>query len=488
MRAKWLKMVLPLAVVAGLTPAAVSAVDDVVCPDMAPPPLEFGTPRFIDKTRAGGEPVSVVAADGSISVSAHAGTTHAYKSADVAGGAGDFAVGYTNQTLNWRSTDGGDTWQYVGLPVLNYGPHSLTSTGFSDPDFSIDAGGRIYNVEIDLANVSVFSSVDDGQSYTFANPESGSGDRPWVTGGDKDEAFLYINLPQQLLRSTDGGLTWLPANPTKLAPPVTAKLWVDPLKPGKLTPGDTGLIGPVGGSGVAFSPDDGKTWTTYNGAGLGKNNDKFGAVAVDSKGTVYRAAAGGYTSASDKTPDGQVTFNWFDRTAKKWGTPVELDIPEGDAFWPWIVAGDDGRVAIGWYQNHAGKPNEFYTYVAYTLNGHGSTVTCSDGSTQTVPPQFSVANASGRPVHVGQVCQGGTGCNTSLGDPGDRRLGDFFTINFDLDGTLFVATADTTLPSPTGGPKVVGNPLFIKQTGGAKMLENPVKPRASRCLYPLPTC
>src|SRR5687767_14870984 len=69
------------------------------CPDLTPPPLAFDDPIFIDKTRAGGEPVSIVAQDGSISVSAHAGSTHVYKDPAGAGGAGDFLVGYTNQTL-----------------------------------------------------------------------------------------------------------------------------------------------------------------------------------------------------------------------------------------------------------------------------------------------------------------------------------------------------------------------------------------------------
>ena len=39
----------------------------------------------------------------------------------------------------------------------------------------MDAGGRIYNVEINLANVAVFSSPDDGQSWPTANPDRSFG-------------------------------------------------------------------------------------------------------------------------------------------------------------------------------------------------------------------------------------------------------------------------------------------------------------------------
>ena len=71
---------------------------------------------------------------------------------------------------------------------------------------------------------------------------------------------------------------------------------------------------------------------------------------------------------------------------------------------------------------------------------------------------------------------------------GDRRLGDFFTVNYDLAGNLFIAAADTTLKSPTGGPKPVGNPIFIRQISGDKMLAQPIQPRATRCLFPFPSC
>ena len=44
------------------------------CP--APPPLSFDAPRYLDTTRAGGEPLVATYPSGRLLYSAHAGTTH----------------------------------------------------------------------------------------------------------------------------------------------------------------------------------------------------------------------------------------------------------------------------------------------------------------------------------------------------------------------------------------------------------------------------
>lgn len=463
----------------GLLPLASAALSSTrECPSVEPPKFQFGKKLYIDEARAGGEPVSQVAQDGSIIVSAHAGTTHVYKDPTAVPGAGDFAR-YYNQTLNWRSADGGKTWDYVGLFGAPEGPHTLTSTGFSDPDLTMDAGGRIYNTEIDLANVAVFSSSDDGQSWPRGNPIAASGDRPWLTGAEPDEVFLYVNSPHQLWRSTDGGLTFALVT---TGFPADSKILVDPLNPKK------GLIGPMG-AGAAISADDGETWKEYPGI-LGKATQFFGAIAADRAGWVYAAAAGGYSGSNDTTSDGEVTFNYFNRQTKKWlSQPIQIPNGGEDTLWPWIIAGDDGRVAITWYQRKA-ETDEFYIYVAQTLNGHGSYVRCSDGSRQFVEPQFQVVNVTGKkPFHIGKICLAGTACNASANFQGsDRRLGDFFTINFDHKGLLFVVSGDTMLKSPTGGPKPVANPIFIKQKSGALMLVKPDKSRKTRDLCATPNC
>ncbi|MGH9195589.1 MAG: hypothetical protein ACRD1T_07610, partial [Acidimicrobiia bacterium] len=257
-----------------------------------------------------------------------------------------------------------------------------------------------------------------------------------------------------------------------------------------------GLIGPLGTGRFSISSNDGQGWETLNFGPLGPQQSFFDAVAVDRAGNVYQAAAGGYNgwapgaASADTTPNGQVTFTYYERaTGNVNEEKTVIPTPPGDALWPWIIAGDDGRVAVVWYQTLAGAPQDFYMYAAVTHNGHGTTVTCSDGSEKFIPPQFTVVNASQRVINHGYICLQGTTCNAHPSfEGGDRRLGDFFTVNFDHKGDLFLIGADTMLKNPLGGPKPVGNPIFIKQSSGHRMLEEPDTLRPTRPVCNLPTC
>ena len=501
-------LVVPVGVAADgdLTPAQITdCVQRGLVPSAAG--LEFDDPVYIDPDRAGGEPVIIAAEDGSLIASSHAGTTHAYKNPNALAGVDDFAVGYFNQTLNWRSVDGGRTWDYVGLAGTNTGPHSATSTGFSDPGLAIDDAGTIYNVEIDLANVAVFSSNDDGQSWLMANPNVAPGDRPWMTGGSAGEAFLYIRTGPQLWRTTDSGVTWLPQNIAQFD--VYSQIYRDP------TNLESGLIGTTEDGGpntrVAFSDDEGVTWTNSDRAPDFRNNgdqifapfdaDKTTDPSNGHYGNVYVANGNGYSGGNDRVADGFIQYNVVDRStgAPQWlfEESQEVPVPEGDVLWTWLVAGENGRVSLAWYQTlmdpDTGDVDNttFYLYVAQTLNGEGTWVDCDgDGEDDFVPPQWEVVNASGRPIGEGAVCLSGTTCNANTNfENGDRRLGDFFQINYDRDGRLVIASGDTMLRSATGGPKPVSNPIFIGQSAGEPMLETPLPVRDTRCLMDLdPLC
>ena len=165
---------------------------------------------------------------------------------------------------------------------------------------------------------------------------------------------------------------------------------------------------------------------------------------------------------------------------------MEIPIPKGDALWPWLIAGDDGRVSLVWYQSLAKAPERWYIYQAYTSNAHGSRIRCG-GRTVMAPPSFRVGNASGRVVHDNPICLLGTLC-VAAPDPedSDRRLGDFFTVNFDRFGNVFIASGDTMLLNPLGGPKPVSNPIFIRQIAGPRLLLRPMKTRPTRPLCEAP--
>src|SRR5256886_17646426 len=83
-------------------------------------------------------------------------------------------------------------------------------------------------------------------------------------------------------------------------------------------------------------------------------------------------------------------------------------------------------------------------------------------------PQQWIADAAGRPVHVGWVCQGGTTC-VATGQ--DRRLGDYFTNTLDARGRVLVATGETRLlKPPTGGPLPTSPPAFLRPIGGPRVV------------------
>src|SRR5438067_11274687 len=157
------------------------------------PGVAFGPPVYVDQQLAGGEPL--VLADpvhGTLVYTAHEGTTHLYRNGLVSSPFGDFSFvsNYCNQVNVWWSSDGGVNWirdRYLGSPC----PSSpAINTGFSDPDLTMDAGGRIYNTGIDLANDALFSSADGGRTWDRGTPQCHDGDRPWLAGGKANAVFM----------------------------------------------------------------------------------------------------------------------------------------------------------------------------------------------------------------------------------------------------------------------------------------------------------
>ena len=128
-----------------------------------------------------------------------------------------------------------------------------------------------------------------------------------------------------------------------------------------------------------------------------------------------------------------------------------------------MIAGTPGIASIVWYQYDNVTPNpdtattgKVYVYQA-TLLHQGTSAA----------KQY-IVNASGRPVHEGGICQGGTTC-VATGQ--DRRLGDYLTNALDARGCVMIATGDTMSPDPvTGGARAWSLPLFIMQNKGPSLM------------------
>jgi hypothetical protein len=440
-------------------------------------PLQFSTPTYVDTNRAGGEPSVQSLADGTLLYAAHAGTTHFYTPEAGDEDTSAFAENYRGQVYAWVSDDRGASWRYVDrLP-----PDNMLASGFSDPDFAVDAAGNVYLSEINLVNVAMSKSTDSGHSYTLQNFFAMTiTDRQWSTAGPVDVVYLVGNADEGgtfptdpvgnsghlIYRSTDGGRTFSEAVQ------------------------DDGGLGDIvfdHGSATVYEAHytggtlqmaafrnalhaDVQTALTAEISAIADGVDMLShwpAIDVDAKGNVYIA----WDEGGDGARAAGVWYSYSTDAGRSWAPPTRVDPDDRTDIWPWIAVGSPGRVAVTWFGNDhqlpghnaelAGDDDPWNVYVAQTLSGLG----CSDTSS----PGFRTTRATPEPFHVGTVCMGGTICQAELVD---RRLGDYFTIDIDTAGAVVAAYSDTR----QGG--AVALPGFFQQTGGTSFLKGPPIRRA----------
>jgi hypothetical protein len=433
-------------------------------------PLQFSPPSYVDTRRAGGEPSVEVHPDGTLLYAAHAGTTHFY-----APEAGDedtaaFYENYRGQVHAWYSDDGGATWSFVDRTLP---PDGVAGSGFSDPDFAIDAAGNVYLSEINLVNVAVSKSTDSGRSYELQNFFGQTlTDRQWKAAGPENVVFITGNAffggtfptdpvgnnGHTVYRSTDGGRTFShgvadPGGEGDLKfDQASGTLYEAHISGGVLQMAAfrNALAADVD---VALTPE---LSTIAEGVDLLSH---WPAIDVDSAGNVYIV----WDEGGEGARAAGVWYSYSTDGGRTWAPPVRVDPDDRTDIWPWIAVGDRGRVAIAWFGNdsqlpdhdaeQAGADDPWHVYVGQTLTGLG----CKQSNLAA----FTVTRATPEPFHVGTVCMGGTVCQAQLID---RRLGDYFTIDIDTTGAVVAAYSDTR----QGGS--VALPAFFRQTGGASFL------------------
>jgi hypothetical protein len=432
----------------------------------------FSAPQFVDRELAGGEPLVIADPNHHTLVyTSHEGTTHLYRPGLFS--PLPFGINYRNQVNIWTSDDNGASWQRTGVAGASADPSK--SSGFSDPDLTIDEGGRIYNTGIDLVNDSIFSSIDGGKTYDKGNPDCHDGDRPWLAGGKKDEVFLATNtqentISHQIFQSTDGGntcpATGIPdqqVNSDGSGYTGAGKIYyshdrlIEPIEYLDKNGVVTGLgVGTWNRGDAAFTPHKIADSTMFA---------HWPALAIDSSDNVYAVWDDNPVSKTLKDTCGgaaplpnNVLMSVSRDFGKTWSAPITVaHTPSGRVFWPWIAAGDTGRVSVVWYQ--ANKVADVDCEDANITIGEAHILNALAPT-----PAIDSTMVGGRPIHVGSVCQGGTLC---VAENKDRRLGDFFTNSVDHRGCVLIASGDTTQTDPTTGQEFAYSlPIFMAQTSG----------------------
>jgi hypothetical protein len=429
--------------------------------------MKFTTPSYVDTSRAGGEPSVFALPNGRLLYGAHAGTTHFYSLEADDPNSSAFVENYRGQTYYWYSDDRGKTWNFVDRTLP---PDGVAGSGFSDPDFAMDTAGNIYVSEINLLNVAVSKSTDQGESYELQNFFGMTvTDRQWKAAGPENVLFMVGNafaggtFPSDpagnvghiIYRSTDGGKTFSEGvqdgdglgdivfdnrrNTLYEAHYGDGMLQIAAFR-NALDPDPE----------VALTPE---MHTIADGVDMLSH---WPAIDVDNRGNVYIV----WDEAGDGSREAGIWYSWSRNAGRTWAPAVRVDRTSATDIWPWIAVGSPGRVAISWFGNdnelpahdaeQASEDDPWNVYVAQTLTGLG----CGKAKTTA---GFRVAKATPEPFHVGTVCMGGTICQAQLID---RRLGDYFTIDIDKAGRVVAAYSDTR----QGG--AVALPAFFRQSGG----------------------
>ncbi|MCW2543291.1 MAG: hypothetical protein JWM40_843 [Frankiales bacterium] len=442
------------------------------CP--APPPLTFEPPQYVDKTRAGGEPLVATYPNGRLLYSSHAGTTHFFAPDVAAPGSAAFVENYTGQTYIWTSDDNGKTWTFRPRTIPTEG---LIASGFSDPEIAIDSAGQVFFSEINLVNVAVSKSTTKGSTWTLQNLGGAVlTDRQWTEADRKDELYFVANGQpggtgtgvvdgHYISKSTDGGKTFTNSIPDQ-----------------------------IGGSGLGDIRVDKRNGTVYE-AHYSQGNLAIAAfrnaragnlVATDTSLVAAKVRMVAHWPAIDLDPSGNLYITWdedgtggraagiwYSRSTdagRHWADPVRVSSGDATAIWPWLGVGDDGRAGIAWLQADRLLPsNDPQTPGSYGWRIVAAATTTGLGCTASTKPAFTAPTvATPAAVHVGTICNGGTVCQATLTD---RRLGDYFSVDVDNTGRMYMGYSDTQVPAAVSLPAFVrqqsGPSLLVPESGGA---------------------
>lgn len=472
------------AVVVAVLPGATTAARPVPLPD-DPLRLSFGAPVDVSGATAfqAAEPsirVDSTDANQRIWIAAPAGILPGSRSLPESGEAGD---------LVWYSDDDGRSWSFVSGPAgALTGP---TILGGGDSDVATGFGHEVYLTGLTLANITLTASCQNGEKGTYAvNPISNVGaveDRQWIdTWEDRAKPALGPELVLTYGGVVERRIYLHQVAAPRCAPPIASER-IDLGLPTCLT-GDQPDCYQWPGN-VALDERTGDVYVTYNTFGNDIDptvGDKVVVARVDGAGNapVVQTAAHVFAAASDR-PDTFDSFTavavdrasnvyavWSERHPERqatdtmlavsrdrgatWSSPVQVNQGPQTTTFPWIVAGDAGRIDIVYYGTSEKGPSpeevpagsKWRVWMAQSLDALAA------------KPTFRENPATGF-MHQGSICTSGTGCAA-----GTRDLLDYIQIDVDRGGMANIAYTDNLNTPPDGADPHQERVMFVQQKGG----------------------
>ena len=314
-------------------------------------------------------------------------------------------------------------------------PRSFTPTRTHPPTLSM--------VSLTLANITAAASTNRGNDWSPANPVAAvfpADDRQWIEAyGDNTVYLNYRTLATLtglvLDKSINGGVSY-GAGATLVNPLGFTPGWIDVDQ----TPNGDGsvniyLSAQNSSNSVVFHCVDANPamagGVTCGGAKTVDNTMSHGhlfdVVNVDKAGNVYVA----WSNNKD------IFYAYSTTKGETWSSPVKVTNAGGGGgmpnfnFFPWITAGDDGRLGIVWYgtdkTTNGDNDAEWKAYYAFTANARAAT------------PEIRWLPASDHIIHKSNVSQAGFSSDNAV----NRNLIDFFQVAHDpRDGAAVIAFAD----------------------------------------------
>ena len=185
---------------------------------------------------------------------------------------------------------------------------------------------------------------------------------------------------------------------------------------------------------IAKSVDGGTSWTRLKVADLPNTvnpSNIFVQMSVDRAGNLYYnwSQARNVTTTGEGEQDIYYTFS-TDRGAH-WAAPIDLTGSANDsAVFPWMVAGDAGRVDLVYYKSNSGANSNVNVGQVWNVYFAQSMNALNTGA------NFSHVQVSAEPNHIGDISTGG------LFGSSNRNLLDFFTVDVDHLGAAHVVYSD----------------------------------------------